>query len=62
MRKYRGKYGKCRECKHVWNVGMWIVWVRDSCKNDKAVMFSSGKAVDKPTCEDCEYFEMLGKE
>ena len=57
MAKYRGKYAKCRKCKHVWNVGMWIVWVRDSCKNDKTLMLSSGKAVGKPMCEECKYFE-----
>ena len=55
MAKYRGKYTKCRECKHSEEVMMWLVKVKESCK--KHIKFSSMMAVDKPTCETCEYFE-----
>lgn len=55
--KYNGKYKKCRECLHVKDVGMVIVWVKDSCPNKKADRFTAGLAVDKITCEKCEYFE-----
>ena len=60
MAKYRGKYKKCRECRHVRDVMIWLVRVKKSCP--KGVKFSSMRAVDKSTCEECEYFEMLGKE
>lgn len=57
MQKYKGKYRKCRQCKHVRDIGMWIVWVTESCKNPRVIRFSSGLAVDKPTCEECQCFE-----
>ena len=57
MYKYNGKYKKCRKCKHVIDLGMWLVWVKDTCKNERVVILSSGKAVDKPTCEECDCFE-----
>ena len=60
MAKYRGKYVKCRECKHSERVMMWMVKVKETCP--KGMQLSCMRAVDKPTCEDCEYFEMLGKE
>jgi hypothetical protein len=55
MAKYRGKYKKCRECKHSEEIMMWLVKVKESCP--KHIKFSSMLAVDKPTCEECEYFE-----
>lgn len=55
MAKYRGKYKKCRECKRSEDVMMWLVKVKESCP--KGIQFSSMRAVDKPTCEECEYFE-----
>ncbi len=36
---------------------MWIVWVTEGCKNTHVCCFSSGHAVDKPTCEECEFYE-----
>lgn len=59
MAKYRGKYSKCRQCRHVRDIGMWIVWIKDSCLNKTAVKLSSGRAVDKQTCEECPHFERL---
>lgn len=55
MAKYRGKYKKCRECKHVKEVLMMLVETKESCPN--YVVFSGIRAVDKPTCERCEHFE-----
>ena len=55
MAKYRGKYKKCRDCKHAKEVMMYIVQTKESCP--KHVNFSGTLAVDKPTCERCEYFE-----
>ena len=55
MAKYRGKYKKCRECKHVEEIMNWIVLIKQSCP--KHVNFGGTLAVDKPTCERCEYFE-----
>ena len=33
MAKYRGKYKKCRECKHAEEVMMYIVQTKESCLN-----------------------------
>lgn len=55
MRKYRGKYNKCRECKHSEEVLMSLVEVKETCPNH--IKLSSMLAVDKPTCERCTYFE-----
>ena len=55
MAKYRGKYKKCRECKHAKEVMMWLVRVKETCP--KHIKFSSMLAVDKPTCETCEHFK-----
>ena len=55
MAKYRGKYKKCRECKHSEEVLMMLVETKESCPNH--IKFSSMLAVDKPTCEGCTYFE-----
>ena len=55
MTKYRGKYKKCRECKHSEEVLMMLVETKESCPNH--IKFSSMLAVDKPTCEGCTYFE-----
>ena len=60
MVKYKGKYAKCRKCKHVRDIGMWIVWVNEGCKSPYVMKFSSGLAVDKPTCEECKCFEGIG--
>jgi len=55
MAKYRGKYKKCRECKHAVDVMMVLVETKESCP--KSIKFSSLRAVDKMTCEECEHFE-----
>lgn len=55
MSKYRGKYKRCRECKHSEEVMMWLVRTTENCP--KHIKFSSMNAVDKPTCEECEHFE-----
>ena len=39
MAKYRGKYKKCRECKHSEEVLMMLVEVKESCPNH--IKFSS---------------------
>jgi hypothetical protein len=44
MAKYRGKYKKCRECKHAGEVMMYIVQTKESCP--KRVNFSGTLAVD----------------
>jgi hypothetical protein len=59
MSNYRGKYTKCRECIHVVAAMMMLVEVKKSCP--KHTKFRSMLAVDKPTCEECEYFE-VGRE
>ena len=53
--KYRGKYKKCRTCKHVIDVHMVIVEVKPECP--KHVVFSCGLFVDKKRCETCEHWE-----
>ena len=59
MTKYRGKYKKCRECKHSEEVLMMLVEVKESCPNH--IKFSSMLAVDKQKCEGCTYFEREDK-
>ena len=56
--KYKGRYKKCRECKHVIEVMMFLVEVKPSCPKGRKLNYS--KAVDKPTCEGCEFFEREG--
>lgn len=56
--KYKGKYKKCRDCKHVkeiWNV---IVEINRSCKNDIANRLGYST---KDNCERCEQFESWGE-
>ena len=55
MNKYRGKYSKCRTCKHAIEPMMALVEVSDKCP--KRVYFSGGPMVSKQTCETCNHYE-----
>lgn len=56
MSKYRGKYKKCRQCKHVEEVANGGCWVTDNCP--KGFKFShGGNYIQKSACETCENFE-----
>lgn len=60
MTKYRGKYKKCRTCKHVEEIGMSVVFVYESCPN-KITIPSGLRSLytsDKQRCEECKYWEL----
>lgn len=55
MNKYRGKYDKCRICKHVIEPMMIIVMVKDTCPYKwtlKGEHYS-----DKHRCQNCDKYE-----
>lgn len=55
MTKYRGKYKKCRSCKHAVEVLGKAIMVKNTCP--KGTKFASCFIVHRLTCEKCEQYE-----
>lgn len=60
MYKYRGKYKKCRACKHAIEPMMALVETKRSCP--RHIDFNGFRAVEKQTCEECEHFEQRSED